>query len=174
MFGLLPLILSILGALSWVFVKVTCKSKDPHFSLTSNVLVTVFVFIYIFYPQITSISFGLFNCVNYEDGHSYLKRDIAVKCWTSDHMKMALAIGLPFILTWTVIFPVVIYFRIRKGKANLNDEYYLKTYGLFYVGLSDNSFFWEIIIVNLRKLVFIVCGSILSTYNQEYKVSSLV
>ena len=84
---------------------------------------------------------------------------------------MALAIGLPFIITWTLIFPLLVFWRIRKGKQQLAEDYYLKTYGLFYVGLSDNSYFWELVVVNFRKLVFIVCGSILSSYNQEYKVS---
>ncbi len=41
----------------------------------------------------------------------------------------------------------------------------LKLYGLFYVGLSNETYYWEIIVVNLRKLIIIAAGSFLS---QDY------
>lgn len=82
---------------------------------------------------------------------------------------MALVIGLPFITLWAFVFPFIVLWRLYKGKKHLDKEYYLQRYGLFYVGLNDQTFFWELIVVNFRKLIFIICGSILSTYNQEYK-----
>jgi hypothetical protein len=36
-------------------------------------------------------------------------------------------------------------------------------YGLFFVGLNDNSYFWEILVVNGRKLIFIICSTLLSS-----------
>ncbi|CDW75737.1 UNKNOWN [Stylonychia lemnae] len=170
MFGLMPIFFSLLGALFWVIVRFTCKrGPNNSFDLSQNILVTSFVFIFILYPQITSISFGLFNCINYEDGTSYLKRDMTIQCWEGEHLKMALAIGLPFIFIWAIGFPAIVLWRLNKAKNYLGKEFNLQRYGLFYVGLNDESFYWELVIVNLRKLIFIICGSILSTYKQEYK-----
>lgn len=78
-------------------------------------------------------------------------------------MQMALAIGMPFILIWSFIFPLIILWRLKKGKKALNTPHYLMVYGLFYVGLSDQAYFWELIIVNIRKVIFILCGSIISS-----------
>eukprot|EP00347_Sterkiella_histriomuscorum_P016197 403354113 len=169
MYGLLPIGLSIIGAMFWGVVYGFYKLKGKQIDLVQFILVTCFVFIFIIYPQITSISFGLFNCVNYEDGTSYLKRDMNIQCWKGEHLQMALVIGIPFIVLWALIFPLGILWRLWLGKDHLEEKYYLQRYGLFYVGLTRESYYWEVIIVNFRKLIFIFCGSILSTYNQEYK-----
>ena len=108
MYGLLPIGLSILGGIFWIFVRLTCKRKSKEFKLAQYIIVTSIVFVFIIYPQITSISFGLFNCVSYEDGYSYLKRDMTIKCWQGEHLQMALGIGIPFIFVWAILFPFVI------------------------------------------------------------------
>ena len=44
-------------------------------------------------------------------------------------------------------------------------------YGLFFVGLSEKAFFWEVIVTNLRKIIFVICSTILSTIDPLYKVT---
>jgi hypothetical protein len=44
------------------------------------------------------------------------------------------------------------------------------TYGLFFVGLKDESYFWEVAISNLRKVVFVMCGTVISSKNSSEKV----
>lgn len=174
MFGILPVFLSFIGLIFWVIVKITCRRNSSTFNMKQYIVTTTFAFIFIVYPQITSISFSLLNCVPYEDGFSYLKNDMSVKCWHGNHIKMVLALGIPFILLWSIVFPLFILWRLYKGKKYLNTPYYLITYGLFYVGLSDQAFFWELVVVNLRKIIFIVCGSTISSSNDQYKVSPAV
>ena len=169
MFGLMPIALSIVGSVFWLIVKLTCRRKSKDFNLRLNVMVTTFVFVYIIYPQITSICFALFNCVSFEDGNSYLKRDINIQCWSGDHLKMSLGMGIPFIFVWAFLFPFLIFWNLKKSKGKLGDHQNLQKYGLYYVGLNDNTYFWELVIVNIRKIIFVFCGSILSSYNQEYK-----
>ncbi len=48
-------------------------------------------------------------------------------------------------------------------KHNLNlldDRDFLKKYGLFYVGLKDKYYYWEIIVVSLRKMVFTMLAAL--------------
>jgi hypothetical protein len=77
---------------------------------------------------------------------------------------MALSIGLPFIIIWVIGFPTFIFYRIFKNKERLNEIKFIKNYGLFYVGLNDSSFFWEVLMYNGRKILFILFNTFFSEY----------
>ena len=38
------------------------------------------------------------------------------------------------------------------------------------VGLDDHAYYWEILVSNIRKIIFIVCGSLLTSVNSTVKV----
>jgi hypothetical protein len=38
----------------------------------------------------------------------------------------------------------------------------LINYGLFYVGLNDDAYFWEVGVSNARKIIFISCSTFFS------------
>ena len=84
---------------------------------------------------------------------------------------MSIAIGLPFILIWVIGFPVVIFVQLFRKRHDLNDKNTIIIYGLFFVGLSDRAYFYEVVVSNLRKLLFIICSSLLAGVSGEYKVS---
>ena len=42
-------------------------------------------------------------------------------------------------------------------------------YGLFFVGLTDDAYFWEILVSNTRKVLFIMCTTLLSSTNSTMK-----
>ncbi len=84
---------------------------------------------------------------------------------------MAFAIGIPMISVWVIGFPLFIYFMIRKHRDNLNNDETMKMYGLFYVGLNDNAYHWEVLIVNLRKIAFIICSTVIQSVALEIKVN---
>ncbi len=105
------------------------------------------------------------------DGTLYLRRDLSEECWTKSHFQMAMTIGIPFLVVWVIAFPLLVYREIEKNKGNLNDINFLKRYGLFFVGLNDNSYFWELLINNFRKVIFIIIGSLISAQQIKIKVS---
>lgn len=82
---------------------------------------------------------------------------------------MAGAIGLTFICFWVIGFPVFIFYTLYKSKDRFNDQDFITKYGLFFVGLEDNAFFWEVIVSNARKVIFIMCSSLLSTTDPKIK-----
>jgi hypothetical protein len=61
-------------------------------------------------------------------------------------MKMALSIGLPFIVVWVIGFPSFIMYKLYQSKKNLNKLDFISRYGLFFVGLNNDSYFWEVTI----------------------------
>lgn len=74
---------------------------------------------------------------------------------------MALAIGLSLISAWAIFPPIIIGIVLRNNLNNLSKSSFLVEYGLFYVGLRDKMYFWEVGIVNLRKITFIMLSTLL-------------
>ena len=107
-------------------------------------------------------------CAFYEDGFSYLKKDTSIKCWQD---KLQIVIGSTFIGVWAIIFPIVIYYKINKQKGRLDHPSNLKLYGIFYIGLNDDAFYWEIIVMNIRKIAIIVVATFFSSNKSTIKVS---
>lgn len=79
-----------------------------------------------------------------------------------NHTKIALSIGVPFIFLYVFAFPAYIFFRLKQNKKDLNDKELLINYGLFYVGLNDDAYFWEIVVSNARNIIFISCSTFFS------------
>jgi hypothetical protein len=99
-------------------------------------------------------------CTNYEDGFSYLKKDTSIKCWQNN---IQIMIGATFIGVWAIFFPLAIYHIINKEKGRLDHPSNLKLYGIFYIGLNNDAFYWEIIVMNIRKISIIVVATFFSS-----------
>jgi len=69
---------------------------------------------------------------------------------------MALSIGITFIIIWVIGFPCYVFYKLRKNRNNFNEIDVISRYGLFFVGLNNDSFFWEVLIQNGRKILFIL------------------
>jgi hypothetical protein len=59
---------------------------------------------------------------------------------------MSLSIGLTFIIVWVIGFPSFIMYKLYKNKKNFNNVDFLSRYGLFFIGLNNDSYFWEVTI----------------------------
>lgn len=76
---------------------------------------------------------------------------------------MALAIGIPYIAIWVIGFPVYVFTSLYRNRKRFDDKEIIAKFGLFFVGLNDKAYFWEVIIVNARKIIFIMCSTLLSS-----------
>ena len=85
-------------------------------------------------------------------------------------MKIAFGIGIPIIFFWVIGFPAYIYLKLREKKGKLDNHETILTYGLFFVGFNDNAYFWEVIITNARKVIFIMSSTLLPSVNSTVKV----
>lgn len=130
------------------------------FKFFDLILTTCFVLILLWHPSIINYSFSLFMCREYEDGYTYLSNDISIRCWQGKDLYLQMTIGLVFIIIWAILFPVIIYFLIKKKpQQDLWKEENLKLYGIFYIGLTDEMFYWEIIIMNIRKIILVLVAT---------------
>jgi hypothetical protein len=109
-------------------------------------MTTFLVVALLWQPTIINYSFSLFNCIDYEDGVSYLRKNTSIRCWKGINYIMQLSIGLSLIGIWGFIFSIAIFLKIRENSGRPGDQQILKLYGIFYIGLNDDSFCWEIIV----------------------------
>ena len=170
LFGLLPILVGLGTSLIWYLIYLyKFYVQGLIINLRLNIQVTFFIVVYLTYPTITNLSLQLFNCFSMEDG-SFLRRDLSVQCGTSSQLKMATAIGIPFIVIWSIGFPVYVFTNLNRNRQNFNEKEIISKFGLFFVGLNDEAYFWEVIITNLRKIVFIMCSTLLSSSTPFLKV----
>lgn len=69
---------------------------------------------------------------------------------------------------WIIGFPLVIFFILRKNKKWLGEKEMIITYGTFYIGLEDRAYYWELIIINSRKVTLSLIAITLSTQKEMY------
>lgn len=169
-YGLMPLIATLIAGFVWFIIyMVKYYRNGVVVDIKQNIRVTFFIIVFLFYPSITNLSFSLFDCFTLDDNLSYLRRDFEIKCTTNQHLKMALSIGIPFILVWVIAFPVYIFQKLKSLRRNFNDKDVITSYGLFFIGLHDNAYFWEVVVTNARKLIFIICSTLFSSSSAVIK-----
>lgn len=74
---------------------------------------------------------------------------------------MVLVIGIPLIVIWLIIFPAFILYKLIRLRGKFDDKQVVSRYGLYIIGLKDNTFYWEIVVNNIKKVIFIICGTVL-------------
>ena len=140
-----------------------------EFPLKRRILTTFFVVVLLWLPTIINYSYSLFTCIDYEDGHSYLRKDTNIRCWDGINFVMQMSICLSLFLIWGIIFPVVIYLKLRENRESLSDPKILKLYGIFYIGLNDETYYWEIIVMNARKFALVLASTFISATKTNFK-----
>eukprot|EP00347_Sterkiella_histriomuscorum_P023866 403333113 len=168
-YGLTPILMSLAGVFLWIMIRLTVKRKDKEFSIKRNIKTTCYSIILLLHPTITTNTFQLFSCMSFEDGKSYLRKDMSIQCWTSSHLKWSAGIAIPILLVWIVGFPLFIYAQLHRIKGQYGEIQNLQLYGLFYVGLTDKAIYWELIVVNFRKFTIIVIGTFVTQDKQSLK-----
>ena len=126
------------------------------------------VTLYLIHPMISLVCLNLFNCFEIEPGRSFLIRDMEIRCWGSDHVVYAIAIGLPMLCFWVIGLPAAALWILCKKRKVLWEKEQIKRYRVLYQGLREKTFYWEIVNV-FRKLSLISVNVFFSGEDQMYK-----
>jgi hypothetical protein len=130
-------------------------------SYLRNCAATIFCFIFLIYPTITSYTFSMFTCTTVE-GVDYLKPDMSIECWSSTHINILLYFTLPIIIVWVFGYPIFVYILLRLNRNALDEKSTIMKYGLYYIGFKDNSYYWQVIVINVRRMCYIAISVALS------------
>ena len=140
-FAGMPFGFGIVSVCFWKILSVTCMRQSLKDSYLRNSQTTVNIFIFLLYPTICSYAFGMFNCYSIEDV-SYLQSDFSIVCWSENHKKLIIYYTLPVIIVWVIGYPFAIFTLLYRQRKNLNDNDNIIKYGLYYIGLKDETFYW--------------------------------
>mmetsp|Transcript_17397 Transcript_17397/g.12432 ORF Transcript_17397/g.12432 Transcript_17397/m.12432 type:complete len:178 (+) Transcript_17397:190-723(+) len=153
-FSMSPILFSLFVGLLLLLLSI-CTSRKFKKKFFQSWITLSLTFVFILLPTITSYSFGMFNCQEVE-GVSYLVRDFSLVCWSPDHRRSILLYALPSILVWTIGFPVAICVFLARNRRRLDEPEVIKKFGLYYVGLTDEKFYWQVIVVNFKRVIYII------------------
>ena len=80
---------------------------------------------------------------------------MSLVCWEKEHMRIVLMFALPAIIVWVFGFPLMIFFILRRHRHSLNTNDTIIKYGLYYIGFRDETYFWQIIVIYLKRILYI-------------------
>mmetsp|Transcript_6732 Transcript_6732/g.6040 ORF Transcript_6732/g.6040 Transcript_6732/m.6040 type:complete len:139 (+) Transcript_6732:931-1347(+) len=133
-----------------------------------NIITSIVVTLFLLHPGIVELSIQAFMCTTVgdsSDDSSYLTYDLYYKCYSSEHMGVALVLALPSMIFWGIGIPVFAWRILSKNKHKLDDPDVQAKFGFLYEGYQSKYYYWEFIIF-YRKMVLIL----ISTFLEDYSV----
>ena len=106
--------LCLLAAKEWRSRKAATKKN-----LRTQLVSTFVVIIFMLYPTLSRVPFGLLNCYKLDNNEQWLQGDFQVRCWQSEHLTQFFLIGLPVFLVWVIGMPLVALRILYKNRKNL-------------------------------------------------------
>lgn len=121
---------------------------------------SLFLISYMVQPSLINAFFKYINCIEIE-GELYLRNYLVEKCWVGRHLFYSLIFVLPSLFFWMIAYPLFILFILRKNRnitSSMRFSQIMKkgqNLSFFSDGLSDNCYYWEILLM-FRKYLFII------------------
>ena len=118
-----------------------------------NFVVCAVILLHLLYPTACQNAFRVLSCT--EVNHVwYLQADLETRCWQGSHLIMILTVCLPQVLLYVVGFPLASLLMLFKNRHRLNHARTKYRYGMLYVGLKKNRYYWEVVICARKAGLF--------------------
>lgn len=158
--SLAPLGLMLLYAFLWTIIGFVCALRKLSFPILKKYAKLVIVSFTYLHCFILRTALTAFHCITIKPGESWLRADMAVRCWNRRHLVYALATSLPTTLLWGIGAPgVLLLLQIRQHRhanAALSLPVYLSA------GFKDHLYFWELITACFKTNVVVLYESMAS------------
>ena len=120
-------------------------------------VVSIIVTMVILHPTLTRQSLFLFMCTEIEKKF-YLRKDVQLQCFTSQHYIFTMCVGLPGVLIYVVGTPAITLWILYRRRHKLNvtglaGQETKGTYGFLYRGYEI--YYWETVIMS-RKIAMVI------------------
>ena len=140
-------------------------------SLKKYIIISITVILFFIYPTITSLTFKLFQCYNFDYGVKRLMLDTRIQCWGSTHLIFVLSVGLPMLLIWVIGVPLFTLFHLTFHWKHLASPNFQEKYLVFYTGLRIWRYYWETF-NTLRKICILTLNIAVPSGYETLKVLS--
>ncbi|CAG9320353.1 unnamed protein product [Blepharisma stoltei] len=157
--ALLPLFLALITMIFWTVYYLFVKDRKY---LKNKFIGSLVVQLFLIQPSLVRYNFSAFNCMEIEPGSYYLKSDLIIQCWDSEHTLYSITVALPSILIWCIAIPALCLWHIHLQRDRLNTIELKLQFGFLYLGFRDKTHYWEFIIL-YRKILIICCSVFLGS-----------
>ena len=160
---LTPVAVISLFVLFWLVVKIKNK-MDLLFLMKRSVLSAVAVF-YISYISVTQTLVDILNCIEVHDStdvmieatSDYWAVDTSLKCYQGSHATLAGAVGWPFLMLFSLGYPVAMACVILWNvKEEVREGWIYDVAGFMYRSYSKRFVYWESVIMLRKALLAVV------------------
>ena len=173
-FNLIPLFFAVMALVFWaVYYRIIRRAERRGNAFSRSVIITFTILGLIFQPTVIQEDMKMFQCKNIyrKDKPLYaLQGDYNVECWGPQHNAWTFGLGLPSLIIWAIILPVILFLRLRKYRFSLDEERIKSNFSFLYKGYKYKKYYWEFVIMLEKYLLItaITLGSINSAKLQAY------
>ncbi len=133
------------------------KARRP--TPKDHFMVSTVILLYLCYPTACRTTFRLLSCIvigkDYSSGSAvplfYLAADPEERCYQGQHLMMAFALGLPQLLLYVLGMPLLALLALFRNRDRLENARTKYRWGILYVGLRQERYYWDVGIVAMRK-----------------------
>ena len=177
---IIPMLSIVVCGIAWIILKATCLRKNKEISVMDGFVSSLMVLFYTLFPSVVNRIALTFSCRSYGENEfqkSLLTEALSVKCWEPRHWAIISTIGIPGVLVYVILIPVLIaLYLIKQRKLERlypdQDEYdshYTLRFGFMFAGYEKGYEWWESIVM-LRKCCFVLLAIFLRQYGAAPQV----
>jgi len=169
----LPLILISVIAVGLVVLKIIMNYKKKEFDIKRSIGVSMVCIVFLFHPTMTLESLNVFRCNQVDEGNYRMTKHMDYECYSADHFSWVVFVGLPILVVWVIVCPLIALAIITKHRHNLEDWKVKKYFLILYQGLKPEKFYWEFF-NTFRKFLVLLLNVVLSPYPTSYSLFVVV
>ena len=147
---------AIVVALVGLTARVLCQGRSVLVALVEGFAQWSLIILFVTYPIVTTTAFDAFSCYHFEDGRSFLKKDVSIECRTPAHDDVislsSLAIAIYPVGTW--LLNAALLFFARKAITSRKPSPLSRSIAFLFREYKPELFWWELVEMS-RRLVLI-------------------
>jgi hypothetical protein len=149
--ALIPVVFSLAATAFWTVHFAVRRDKEVF---RKQWVATLVVLFFLIHPNILRSNFSYFACTEIESGEFWLKENLDIRCFDSEHNSFALAVVLPVLVVWGLLVPLLVLLYLVRTRRELSEINTKLRFGFLYNGFKKSKFYWEFLII-LRKILII-------------------
>jgi hypothetical protein len=113
--------------------------------------------LFLSHPVVTQACFQMFTChkLNSADDREFLTGDATLECYTESFYSWLVVLGVPMLILFSLGIPVLAYLILWRRRNSLDEPETREFFYFLYAGLNLKFWYWETVLIPLRKVAFI-------------------
>lgn len=145
--ALAPFAVFILFTLIWTAVWLIRAMFKLSFSIRERYASSLYVSFTYLHCFIVRVALAGCHCITIAPGESWLRAELAVRCWDERHLSYMLVVSLPTLLLWGLGVPAALLLLQIKQKRTLL---------YMFRGIDSHRYYWELVMLSFKSAVAVI------------------